>query len=168
MKYGTLDAQGRPVYAGTIFIDGKPVANPTREMYLANGQKPFLEEVNPPKSKSGTYYVQDGWVEQQLAIVPKWKLIKDQTQNIRIISKFALEGKLLEEGLLDQVDEIIDSQVITNDKGQTMPLRRRYETALEFSTGHKDFSRVFNLIKEELEISDEKAEEILVASLKKD
>ena len=54
-KYGTLDAQGRPVYfTGTIYIDGNPVANPTREMYLGVGQKPFLE-TKAPVAKSGMY-----------------------------------------------------------------------------------------------------------------
>ncbi len=76
MRYGTLDAQGRPVYAGTIFVDGKPVANPTREMYLAQGQKPFLD-TKAPAAKSGMHYVRFGWTERQTAIVPKWRLVAD-------------------------------------------------------------------------------------------
>lgn len=64
MRYGTLDTQGRPVYfTGAILIDGKPVINPTREMYLAYGQKPFIN-AKPPIAKNGTHYVQSGWIEQ--------------------------------------------------------------------------------------------------------
>ena len=65
MKYGTLDAQGNPVYYdGALFIDGKPVMNPTREMYLEIGQKPFLDGMKPPAAKSGMHYVRAGWIEQ--------------------------------------------------------------------------------------------------------
>lgn len=78
MRYGTLDAQGRPVYyTGTIYIDGNPVANPTREMYLAQGQKPFLDGARPPAAKSGTHYVRAGWTEKRTAIVPRWRLVAD-------------------------------------------------------------------------------------------
>lgn len=84
----------------------------------------------------------------------------------RIFSKLALEAKLFEEGLLDAVDAFIDSQVITNAYGQTMPLRRMYDTAIEFSEEHPKFSMAVGALKQTLGISDEKAEEILAAGVK--
>lgn len=96
----------------------------------------------------------------------QWALVDAPPPPPRVFSKFALEGKLFEEGLMDQVDAFIDSQTITNSFGQTMPLRRRYNTALEFSEDHPDFDRVFKALKQLLGVSDAKAEEILASSVK--
>ena len=90
----------------------------------------------------------------------------DGQKPCRIFSKLALESALFAEGLLEPVDAFIDSLIITNEFGQTMPLRRLYDTALEFSEDHPDFARVLAGLKESLSISDEKAEEILSASVK--
>lgn len=90
----------------------------------------------------------------------------DGQKPCRIFSKLALESALFAEGLLEPVDAFIDSLIITNEFGQTMPLRRMYDTALEFSEDHPDFARVLAGLKESLSISDEKAEEILSASVK--
>lgn len=84
----------------------------------------------------------------------------------RIFSKLSLEAKLFDEGLLEAVDAFIDSQTITNSYGQTMPLRRMYDTALEFSEEHPKFSMAVGALKQTLGISDEKVEEILAASTK--
>lgn len=84
----------------------------------------------------------------------------------RVFSKLSLEAKLFEEGLLEAVDAFIDSQTITNSHGQTMPLRRMYDTALEFSEEHPRFGLVVDAIKQALGLSDDKAEEILSAGVK--
>lgn len=107
-----------------------------------------------------SYTVRDGVAYKEYFTVPLGKSFLP-----RVFSKFALEGKLFEEGLMSAVDAIIDSQVITNSLGQTMPLRRRYETALVFREDHPDFSRVLGAIKESLGVTDEKVEEILAASV---
>ena len=44
-----------------------------------------------------------------------------------------LELALFNAGILSQVDALIDSQVITNNFDQEMPLRRLYDKALVFS-----------------------------------
>ncbi len=110
MRYGTLDAQGRPVYAGTIFVDGKPVANPTREMYLAQGQKPFLDGARPPAAKSGTHYVRAGWTEKRTAIVPKWRLVADASSRIVRVSKAKVEAAVDRMGLTAQFTAWLNSK----------------------------------------------------------
>jgi hypothetical protein len=47
-----------------------------------------------------------------------------------------------------------------------MPLRRKYQTANDFSEDHPDFVKVFKALKQLLGVSDAKAEEILVSSVK--
>lgn len=108
-----------------------------------------------------SYTVRDGVAYKEYFLWPAGRPLGP-----RVFSKFALEGKLFEEGLMDQVDAFIDSQTITNQHGQTMPLRRRYNTALEFSENHPDFDRVLKALKQLLGMTDEKVEEILAASVK--
>ena len=110
MRYGTLDPQGRPVYfTGTIYINGNPVANPTLEMYLAQGQKPFLD-AKPPTAKSGTHYVRAGWTEQAKAIVPKWRLVADIPPHPRTFSKLKIVSALMEANVWRQVKAYIERE----------------------------------------------------------
>lgn len=103
MRYGALDSNGRPVYAGTtLVVDGVPYANPTREMWLKAGKKPFLGSgANPPKSKrEGWHYERDGWQEQAAAFVPKWKLVADAPPPPRRWSRLSLKTALAAAGTL--------------------------------------------------------------------
>lgn len=84
----------------------------------------------------------------------------------RTFSKLKLEDALFSEGVLDTIDAFIDSQTITNEHGQTMPLRRKYETAVDFSEAHPLFKPVVAELQRLLGWSDEKVEEILDLSVK--
>lgn len=146
-------------YAPTI-IPPSPLA-PTAEEYAAAGW--YRNAITPPSPPAGqcvetvTYVVEDGKVVANYTYC-------DMPLRTRIFSKFKLEEKLFAEGLLDEIDTFIDSQTITNDFGQTMPLRRKYQTANEFREDNPYFSQFYNAIKEMLGVTDEKAEEILSAA----
>ena len=129
MRYGTLDEHGRPVYfTGTIYVDGKPVANPSREMYLAHGQKPFIE-TKPPAAKSGTHYVRAGWTEHQTAIVPKWKIVEDPSPRVRTFDKYKIVDALMKaeawdcvKAWLQSVPDAYDRAVMAPDISEDEPL----------------------------------------------
>lgn len=144
-------------------IGNSIVCNPTPAQYEAAGYKRVLQD-DPPQAEEGRYVRPTGYDEDEKTIWRTYEQAPLPPAPPRTFSKFALEGKLFEEGLMASVDAIIDSQVITNSFGQTMPLRRRYDTALVFREDHPDFARVLSAIKQALGVSDEKAEEILAAS----
>ena len=151
---GSLDAQGRPVYfTGTIYIDGKPVANPTREMYLAQGQKPFLE-TKAPAAKSGMHYVRSGWTEQQTAIVPKWRLVADPPPRPRTFSKLKIVAALKEAKVWDQVKAYIEQQGLYD----------LFLAAQDFSENNKFFVQGKAALQTALGWSDAQVEEVLAAA----
>lgn len=78
-----------------------------------------------------------------------------------------LELALFKAGLLAQVDNFIDSQSITNEQGQTMPLRRMYDTALTFSEDNEYFSQFKTALQVQLGLTNEQVEAILAASVAK-
>ena len=78
-----------------------------------------------------------------------------------------LELALFKAGLLAQVDNFIDSQSITNEQGQTMPLRRMYDTALTFSEDNEYFSQFKTALQVQLGLTNEQVDAILAASVTK-
>lgn len=84
----------------------------------------------------------------------------------RTFSKLKLEGALFSKGVLDAVDAFIDSQTITNEYGQSMPLRRKYETAVDFSEAHPLFKPAVSELQRLLGWTDEQVEEVLSESVK--
>lgn len=150
-----------------VLEDMSVITNPTAEQYADLRDAYPRGEDAPQEPPEGQIAVYAGYeLGEDKKWHKQWFYQDPPPPPPRIFSKFALEGKLFEEGLMDQVDAFIDSQVITNQHGQTMPLRRRYNTALEFSEDHPDFDRVFKALKQLLGVTDEKAEEILAASVK--
>lgn len=124
VRYGTLDSNGRPVYAGTtLVVDGVPYANAKREMWLAQGKKPFLGSgANPPKSKrEGWHYERDGWREQANAIVPKWKLVQDPPPSVRVFDKYKLVDALMKAGVWDDVKQWLQSVPDAYDRAVMAP-----------------------------------------------
>lgn len=83
----------------------------------------------------------------------------------RVFSKLKLELALFKAGLLPAVDSFIDAQTITNEKGETMPLRRAYSTALTFAEDNEYFAPFLSAVKTALGIDDATAEAILSASV---
>ena len=78
-----------------------------------------------------------------------------------------LELALFNAGILDQVDDFIDAQSISNEHGQTMPLRRLYDRALTFSEDNEYFSQFKAALQAYLGLTDEQVEAILATSIAK-
>lgn len=114
VRYGTLDSSGRPVYAGTTLVaDGVPYANAKREMWLAQGKKPFIEATRAPKSsRDGFHFERDGWTEQAKAIVPKWKLVADALPPPRRWSRLSLKTALAQAGMLAAARQFLSATEI--------------------------------------------------------
>ena len=111
--------------------------------------------VYDPKDAHRTYVETDHWIDT----------MPEQTG--RVFSKMYLELALFKLGLLSAVDAFIDSQSITNEQGQTMPLRRLYDTALTFSEDNEYFGQFKAALQTQLGLADEQVEEILAASVAK-
>ena len=105
--------------------------------------------VYDPKDAHRTYVETDHWIDS----IPE--------QNTRVFSKMYLELALFKAGLLEAVDNFIDSQTITNEQGQTLPLRRLYDTALTFSEDNEYFNKFKSELQAILGLTDEQVEEIL-------
>ena len=150
---------GKTLVFAPVTIAPNPAA-PTEEQYNAAGW--FRKAIEPPTPPEGmmvssiTYVVEDNLVKASYTYAPL-------PPRVRVFSKLQLEDALFKEGLLDAVDAFIDAQVITNEYGQTMPLRRKYDTANDFRDDNIYFSQFLAAVKSTLGISDEKAEEILAA-----
>ena len=111
--------------------------------------------VYDPKDAHRTYVETDNWIDS----IPE--------QNTRVFSKMYLELALFKAGLLEAVDNFIDSQTIINENGQTLPLRRLYDTALILSEDNEYFNQFKTAIQEQLDLTDEYVETILTASVVK-
>lgn len=109
--------------------------------------------VYDPKDAHRTYIETDHWIDS----MPEY--------TGRVFSKMYLELALFKLGLLSAVDAFIDSQSITNEQGQTMPLRRLYDTALTFSEDNEYFSQFKAAMQAAVGLSDEQVEAILAASV---
>lgn len=108
-----------------------------------------------PKDAHRTYVETDHWIDT----------MPEQTG--RVFSKMYLELALFKAGFLAQVDAFIDSQSITNKQGQTMPLRRLYDTALTFLEDNEYFRQFKTVLQAQLGLDDEQVEAILAASIAK-
>ena len=105
--------------------------------------------VYDPKDAHRTYVETDHWIDS----------MPEQTG--RVFSKMYLELALFKAGLLEAVDNFIDSQTITNEQGQTLPLRRLYDTALTFSEDNEYFNKFKSELQTILGLTDGQVEEIL-------
>ena len=105
--------------------------------------------VYDPKDAHRTYVETDHWIDS----IPE--------QNTRVFSKMYLELALFKAGLLEAVDNFIDSQTITNEQGQTLTLRRLYDTALTFSEDNEYFNKFKSELQTILGLTDGQVEEIL-------
>ena len=171
-NYGHLE-NGTLVYAKNIVqIDNRTYINPSAETYLkCNPPEKLIDRSSPQEPPpEGHHYEASGYTETDTEVHVHWVVVEDTPvpqPSGRVFSKMYLELALFKSGLLPAVDDFIDSQTITNEQGQTMPLRRLYDTALTFSEDNEYFSQFKTAIQQTLGVSDEQLEEILSASVAK-
>lgn len=103
---------------------------------------------------------QDEWTDCDYAETEE-ESVAEVIPSPRTFSKLRLEDALFRAGVLDAVDAFIDSQTITNEQGQTMPLRRKYQTANDFSEAHPLFVQFKTALQQALGWTDEQVEAVL-------
>jgi len=171
-RYGHLE-DGQLVYAkGTVTVGGTVYVNPPAEVYLRLDppEKLLVDEEPQEPAQEGFHWAPAGWDEAETELRRRYAQVPDPAPEPepepdpgpqpghRVFSKLYLELALFKAGLLGAVDEFIDSQVLTNDDGDTMPLRRAYDTALTFSEDNEYFSRFLGAVKEALGLPDQLVE----------
>ena len=170
-NYGHLDSENKLVYADIIIIvDNKVYINPSKEIYLKAGEKLIIDKMPTEKPPEGKYWSPtSNYTQNDTEIHRVYELldINIPTPVARVFSKLSLELVLFKKGLLSAVDQFIDSQTIVNDLGQSIPLRRLYDTALNFSEDNEYFKNFKDTLQKELSITDEQIEEILSNSVYK-
>lgn len=127
-----------------------------------------LHDTDPGLHEQGKHWQRTGKIKDaDTYYFWEYVLVDDPPPPPRVFSKFWMELALFKAGLLQAVDEFIDSQTITNEQGETMPLRRAYSTALTFSEDNEYFDSFLAAIKSTLGIDDATAEAILSASVER-
>ena len=103
-----------------------------------------------PKDANRTYVETDNYISTQ-----------EEISTSRRFSKLKLETALFQLGLLNRVDEFIDAQLVENEHGQKVPLRRFYNTANEFREDHPLFEKYLGLLKPVVGLTDVQIEQLL-------
>jgi hypothetical protein len=116
--------------------------------------------VDPP---DGKHYERTGKIEPNGDDGYRWQyiLVDDPPPEPRVFSKINLEAAVFKRGLLAKLDAFVDAQTITNEMGDTMPLRRAYNTAQTFREDHPLFAPYLAAAKQALGVDGETAEAIL-------
>lgn len=117
-----------------------------------------------PDCDDGYHAVADGYELVEGKWVRKWRveeLPPPPPPPPRTFSKLRLEDALFRTGALDVVDAFLDAQTITNEYGQTIPLRRKYETANDLSESHPLFDKFKIALQNALGWTDEQVEKVL-------
>lgn len=144
-----------------IFRDGRMIVlgNPADfARYLEAYPK---GESASPDCDEGYYAVADGYELVEGKWVRKWRVEELPPPPPRTFSKLRLEDALFRAGVLDVVDAFVDAQTITNEYGQTIPLRRKYETANDLSESHPLFDKFKIALQNALGWTDEQVEKVL-------
>ena len=147
------------------WTETRHVQQPGPADWLAAGYK-RLYDTDPGLHEQGKHWERTGKiVDADTYFFWEYVLVDDPPPPLRVFSKLKLELALFKAGLLPAVDAFIDSQTITSEKGETMPLRRAYSTALTFAEDNEYFAPFLAAIKTTLGIDDATAEAILSASV---
>lgn len=152
-----------PEFAPDVLeINGRKVYHPKAVHCKIAGYLPLSPDwpVDPPEGK---HYERTDKIEPNGEDGYKWvyRLVDNPPPPPRVFSKINLEAAVFKRGLLAKLDAFVDAQTITNELGDTMPLRRAYNTAQTFREDHQFFAPYLEAAKQALEVDDEAAEAIL-------
>jgi len=149
-----------------VLADKTTIVNPTAEQYATlRDAYPKGEDAPIPEPQEGKIVEYGGYELGDDHLWHKqWVVVDAPPQPPRTFSKLRIEDALFRAGVLDAADAFIDAQTITNEHGQTMPLRRKYQTANDFSEAHPLFAQFKAALQTELGWTDEQVEAVLAAS----
>ena len=165
-EFAKPKADMTPEFAPNAFkLEGADYMHPTPDDYVRAGYRP-LRDVGPGVNPPGQHWERDGKITTGGDCwLWHYVLVDDPPPAPRVFSKLYLELALFKAGLLAAVDAFIDAKTITNDKGETMPLRRVYSTAITFSEENEYFAPFLAEAKQTLGVDDATAEAILAAAV---
>lgn len=163
----TGEPTGETEHKERDWVETRSILHPTAADFALAGYLPLIDD-KPTDPPAGYHYARQDSIEiseDKSHYSWLYALVENPPPKPRIFSKFNLELALFKAGLLAPVDAFIDSQSITNEQGETMPLRRAYSTALTFSEDNQYFGQFLEAIKQTLGIDDATVEAILEASI---
>lgn len=161
----TGEPTGETEHKERDWTETRHVQQPGPTDWMAAGYK-RLHDTDPGLHEQGKHWERTGKiVDADTYYFWEYVLVDDPPPAPRVFSKLKLELALFKAWLLPAVDAFIDAQTITNEKGETMPLRRAYSTALTFAEDNEYFAPFLAAIKTTLGIDDATAEAILSASV---
>ena len=162
----TGEPTGETEHKERDWIEDRYVQQPAAADWAQAGYLRLYYNTDPGLHEQGRHWQKTGRIVPATDhYVWEYVLVDDPPPPPRVFSKFWMELALFKAGLLPAVDAFIDSQTITNEKGETMPLRRAYSTALTFSEDNEYFASFLSAVKTTLGIDDATADAILSASV---
>lgn len=156
-----------PEYApDAVVIDGRTILAPKAVHYAKVGYLPLRDE-RPTDAPDGKHWERQATIEPDGDDGYRWvyALVDNPPPAPRVFSKINLEAAVFRRGLLAKLDAFVDAQTITNEMGDTMPLRRAYNTAQTFREDHPLFAPYLEAAKQALGVDDATAEAILSESV---
>lgn len=161
----TGEPTGETMHRESDWIEDKYVQQPTAADWAQARYLP-LYDTDPGLHEQDKHWQRTGKIKDaDTYFFWEYVLVDDPPPPPRVFSKLKLELALFKAGLLPAVDTFIDAQTITNEKGETMPLRRAYSTALTFAEDNEYFAPFLSAVKTALGIDDATADAILSASV---
>lgn len=163
-SFGKLN-EGIITYAPAVIHDGD-IYNvaPSAADYAAYGYKPVVDTPPTTPAEEGYHWEARAWTEEDGKIVRLYVQVENPPPMPRTFSILRLETAIFQMGLTTAFDAFLDSQTVTNEHGQTVPLRRFYDRANDLREDHPLFAQYFAAAKTALGITDEQAEAILEAA----
>jgi len=161
----TGEPTGETEHKERDWIENKYVQRPEAADWAQAGYLK-LYDTDPGLREQGKHWQKTGKIVITIDYyIWEYVLVDDPPDPPRVFSKLKLELALFKAGLLPAVDAFIDAQTITNENGETMPLRRAYSTALTFAEDNEYFAPFLAAVKTTLGIDDATAEAILSVSV---
>ena len=160
-SFGKLN-EGIITYAPAVIHDGDVYnLSPTAADYAAYGYKPVVDVPPSEPAPEGYHWHATGWSEDGEKIIRVYTAEENPPPMPRTFSILRLETAIFQMGLTTAFDAFLDSQTVTNEQWQTVPLRRFYDRANDLREDHPLFAEYFAAAKTALDITDAQAEAIL-------
>ena len=157
-----------PEFAPDVLeINGRKVYYPKSVHCKIAGYLPLSPDYPVDPAPDGQHWERTDKIEPNGDVGYKWvyRLVDNPPPRPRVFSKINLEAAVFKRGLLATLDAFVDAQTITNEMGDTMPLRRAYNTAQTFREDHPLFAPYLAAAKQALGVDDETADAILAEAV---
>lgn len=138
------------------------IINPPKEFYLAKGYYKIID--NKPEPESGCFVKFNGYDKNEenktITFIYDHQIIPI-IEETYTYSKLKLEMAMFQIGKTQEFDDFIDNTILSNDFGQTAPLRKFYDQANDLKSNNQYFETYSKLGQQFLGIDDNMAQQIL-------